>query len=375
MGKMYATREEPKKAFLIRIRDERLSAEEAESRAAELVRLVQTLGLEIAAQETVAVREGTAKFGTGSGKAQELAEAAAEKGADCLVLDWDPSPSQQRNWETLTGLPAMDRQELIIRIFADRAATREAELQVRLAELSWSLPRLSHKYIDLSRQRGGRYGTRGAGETRRETDRRLVEKQIHRLKQELAELRKQRAVQRQGREKKGLPSCALVGYTNAGKSSLLNRMTGAGVYVEDRLFATLDATTRRLDTGDNRPFLITDTVGFIRQLPHSLIDAFRSTLEELCLSDLLIQVLDASDPSIESCHQTTLSVLRELGAGRVPMITVLNKADRFTDGRVPEGLLKRFPASIAVSAKTGTGLDRLLAEIKRNLSSPASFTV
>jgi GTP-binding protein HflX len=372
---MYNTQEEPKRAFLVRIRDERLSAEEAESRAVELVRLVQTLGLEIVAQETVTVREKTAKFGTGSGKAKELAEAAAEKKTDCLVLDWDPGPSRQRNWEILTGLPTMDRQELIIRIFAERARTREAELQVRLAELSWSLPRLSHKYIDLSRQRGGRYGTRGAGETRRETDRRLVEKQIHRLEQELAELRKQRTVQRQGRERKGLPSCALVGYTNAGKSSLLNRMTGAGVYVEDRLFATLDATTRRLDTGDNRPFLITDTVGFIRQLPHSLIDAFRSTLEELCLADLLVQVLDASDPSIESCHQTTLSVLRELGADRIPMITVLNKADRFADDRVPEGLLRRFPESIAVSAKTGTGLDRLLTEIKRNLPSPAPFTV
>jgi GTP-binding protein HflX len=372
---MYNTREEPKKAFLVRIRDGKLSAGEAEAEAEELARLVQTLGLRTAGQETVAIREGTAKFGVGSGKARELAEAAAEKGADCLVLDWDLSPSQQRNWEALTGLPAMDRQELIIRIFADRARTREAELQVRLAELSWSLPRLSHKYIDLSRQRGGRYGTRGSGETRLETDRRQVEKQIHRLEQELAELRKQRAVQRQGRERKGLPSCALVGYTNAGKSSLLNSMTGAGVYVEDRLFATLDATTRRFDTGDGCPFLITDTVGFIRRLPHSLIDAFRSTLEELSLSDLLIQVLDASDPSIESCHQTTLSVLRELGAGGIPMITVLNKADRFAEGRAPEELLRRFPGSIAVSARTRSGLDLLFAEIKRNLSSPAPSAV
>ncbi|MDR1899886.1 MAG: GTPase HflX [Treponema sp.] len=375
MGKIYDTREKPKRAFLVGIRGKGIPVEETESQAAELAGLARALGLEIAAQETVLVREKNAKFGMGSGKARELAEAAAGKEADCLVLDWDPSPSQQRNWETLAELPVVDRQELIIRIFAERARTREAELQVRLAELSYSLPRLSHRYIDLSRQRGGRYGTRGAGETQLETDRRQVEKRIHRLEQELAEVKKQRAVRRQGRERRGLPSCALVGYTNAGKSSLLNSLTGAGVYVEDQLFATLDATTRRLDTGDGHPFLITDTVGFIRRLPHSLIDAFRSTLEELCLSDLLIQVLDASDPSVESCHQTTLSVLRELGAGRIPMITVLNKADRFSGGRVPEELLRRFPESVAVSARTRDGLDPLLAEIRRSLSSPVHFTV
>jgi GTP-binding protein HflX len=356
MQKLYETEVKPKRVFLVGMRDNRIQKPEAESLMRELNGLALTLGLEIAMQELAHVRDRQPKFGVGSGKAQELAEKASEVNADCLVFDWDMSPSQQRNWEELAGIPAVDRQELIIQIFADRAATKEAELQVKLAGLLYSLPRLSHKYIDLSRQRGGRYGTKGSGETKLETDRRLVENQIRKLEKELEALRKQRQVQRKQRLRQGIPVCAIVGYTNAGKSSLLNALTGADVLVEDKLFATLDPATRRLEFGAGRAALLADTVGFIRRLPHSLVKAFHSTLEEAALSNLIIHVLDASDPDIDSFYQTTISVLGELGAQDIPSITVLNKIDRITES---ESLFSRFPGSIAVSAKYGAGLAEL----------------
>jgi GTP-binding protein HflX len=287
--------------------------------------------------------------------------------ADCLVFDWELSPSQQRNWENLAGISTLDRQELIIHIFADRAVTREAILQVQLAELHYRLPRLAHKYIDLSRQRGGRYGTKGTGETRLETDRRQVEQRIQKLEKEIEEVAKQRQVQRRQRERQGLPVCAIVGYTNAGKSSLFNALTGALVLVEDKLFATLDATTRRFEPVPGTVALLTDTVGFIRRLPHSLIKAFRSTLEEAAHADLLIHVLDASDAGIENCYRTTVSVLQELGAEEIPTITVLNKIDQITAPEQMETMLALFPQSLAVSAKNGIGLDELKSHIVKEL--------
>jgi GTP-binding protein HflX len=362
MQKMYETESPSKKCFLIGIWDNRISKAEAASLGRELEGLVNTLGLEIAGQETVHVRDRQPKYGIGSGKAQELTEKAAAINADCLIFNWELSPSQQRNWEELSNIPAVDRQELIIKIFAERAVTREAELQVKLAQLIYSLPRLSHKYIDLSRQRGGRYGTRGAGETRLETDRRLVEQRIHKLEKELEAVQKQRQIQRKQRKRQGVPACAIVGYTNAGKSSLLNALTEAGVLVEDKLFATLDATTRRFEPEPGMTVLLTDTVGFIRQLPHSLIKAFCSTLEEAALADLLIHVLDACEPDIESFHLTTLSVLNELGARNVPAITVLNKIDRLDSSQI-ENLKTRFPDSIVISAKDGNGLALLKRQI------------
>jgi GTP-binding protein HflX len=326
----------------------------------ELESLARTLGLEAAGREELRIREPRSRYGMGIGKAAELAEKAAALKVDCIVFDRDISPSQQRNWEELTGISAVDRQELIIQIFAGRAQTREAELQVRLAELNWSLPRLQHKYIDLSRQRGGRYGTRGAGETRLETDRRLVERRIHTLKQELEQLRRQRQTRRRQRERSGIPVAALVGYTNAGKSSVLNRLTGAGVLAEDKLFATLDPVSRRLEPDRGKAVLLVDTVGFIRRLPPALIEAFHSTLEELSLADLLVHVLDASDPGIDRCHETTISVLRDLGAGDIPMITVLNKIDRLESPERLESLGQRYPGSIPISAHTGRGLEELV---------------
>jgi len=335
--------------------------------------LVKTLELEIAGQEIVKIREKQPKFGMGSGKAEEIAGKAKELEADCLVFDWDISPSQQRNWEDLTGISVIDRQELIINIFAMRAVTKEAVLQVQLAELHYRLPRLTHKYIDLSRQRGGRYGTKGAGETKLETDRREIQKRIHKLEKEIENVAKQRQVQRRQRERQGTPVCAIVGYTNAGKSSLFNTLSNSAVLVEDKLFATLDATTRRFEPAPGMEALLTDTVGFIRRLPHNLIKAFRSTLEEAAHASLLIHVLDAADPNIESYFGTTVSVLQELGAGEIPVITVLNKTDLLADAARQDAahldaLLLRFPQSIGLSVKTGEGLDKLKLRIAEKLN-------
>ena len=350
--KLYETEEPQKNALLVSL------VKESDS-GRELRALAETLELKIASHEIINVRERQPKFGMGSGKAAELAEKAAALKADCIVFDFDIGPSQQRNWEDLAGIPVLDRQELIIQIFAARANTREAELQVHLAELNYRLPRLAHKYIDLSRQRGGRYGTKGSGETRLETDRRKIEQRIHKLEKEIEEVSKQRQTQRRQRERQELPVCAIVGYTNAGKSSLLNALTGASVLVEDKLFATLDATTRRFEPSAGVTALLTDTVGFIRRLPHSLIKAFRSTLEEAAHANLLINVLDASDPAIEECYQTTVSVLSELGAGEIPVINVLNKIDKLENNEQIESLLSLFPDSIRISVKTGYALDEL----------------
>ena len=354
--KLYETKEKQKRALLVSL------TKEGEN-GRELRGLAETLELVIAGHEIINVRERQPKFGMGSGKAEELSQKATDFGADCIVFDWDLGPSQQRNWENLTGISVLDRQELIIQIFASRAATREADLQVQLAELQYRLPRLTHKYIDLSRQRGGRYGTKGSGETFLEKDRRQIENRIHKLEKEIEEVSKQRQIQRRQRERQGLPVCAIVGYTNAGKSSLLNTLTGASVFVEDKLFATLDATTRRFEPAAGIPVLLTDTVGFIRRLPHSLIKAFRSTLEEASHSDLLLHILDVSDSAVNENYQTTVTVLSELGAGEIPVITVLNKIDLLTDPGQKESLLSCFPESVAVSVKKKSGLDELKSHI------------
>ncbi|MCL2181371.1 MAG: GTPase HflX [Treponema sp.] len=355
-AKLYETQDHPKKAFLVTILEPRggLTLNE---QGRELQGLCETLGLEITANEVIRVREKNPRFGMGSGKAEELSQKANELKADLMVFNWNPSPSQQRNWEELCGLPVVDRQEIIIRIFADRASTREAELQVKLAELTYFLPRLTHKYIDLSRQRGGRYGTKGTGETKLETDRRKIEKRIHQLEKEIEKIAKQREMQRRLRERNNIPVCAIVGYTNAGKSSLLNALTGSDVPAQDRLFETLDAVTRRYQPSPGVSVLLTDTVGFIKQLPHSLVKAFRSTLEEAALADIIIHILDASQPDIESNYETTITVLKELGAHEIPSIILLNKIDLLQDNSVLDELKTRFTGSIAVSVKERIGLN------------------
>ena len=318
----------------------------------ELKGLVDTLGMEVAQVLTLVRLEIQPAYGMGKGKAAELAELAKEIRADCIIFDFQIDPTKQRNWEQLTGFPVFDREEVILRIFAQRAQTHEAVLQVDLARLQYSLPRLAHTYGDMARQRGGSYGSRGSGETQLELDQ----------KQELKTVAKGREVQRKRRDRVRLPSCALVGYTNAGKSSLLNALTGAGVFVENKLFATLDPTTKRLFLKDGGSLLLTDTVGFISNLPHTLVDAFKSTLEEAAKADLLLLVIDASDTEAENQYKTVCSVLDEIGAGKNPRIVLLNKVDKLDTGGIQLAQLKvLFPGALCISAKQKTGFEELAA--------------
>lgn len=312
----------------------------------------------------------TARYGTGSGKAQEIIVAAADElQADCIIFDCEITPSRQRNWERLAKIPVFDRHEVILRIFAARAKTKEAVLQVELANLTYSLPRLAHSYGDMARQRGGSYGSKGAGETKLELDRRSVQSRIVQVRRDLEKVVQERQTQRKRRGKVPLPSCALVGYTNAGKSSLLNALTGSQVLAENKLFATLDPTTRRLSLPGGSSLLLTDTVGFISNLPHSLVDAFKSTLEEAVRATLLVIVVDASDTTAEQQYKTVCDVLEEIGATESPRIHVLNKTDLLSPDDIRGAALSRiFPEAISVSATTGTGLEELTKRICDTLS-------
>jgi len=293
----------------------------------ELEGLVKTLGMETAGIVVLTRIEPTPAYGIGTGKAKEIAAKAKELFADCIIFDWEIDPTKQRNWEKLCSIPVFDRNEVILRIFASRAQTKEAVLQVELARLTYSLPRLSHMYGDLARQRGGSYGSKGSGETQLELDRRQTEDKIVQIKKELEQVTQTRRTQRKQRERNSFRNCALVGYTNAGKSSLLNALTGADVFVENKLFATLDPTTRKFSLGEGSTILLTDTVGFISNLPHTLINAFRSTLEEASFADLLLIVVDASDPECRKQYEQVIKVLGEIGADKIPRLVLLNKWD------------------------------------------------
>jgi len=329
----------------------------------ELKGLVRTLGYEVIQRLTLTRLEIHPAYGMGTGKAQEINELAHSINADCIIFDFNIEPRKQRNWEELTELSCFDRQEVIIRIFASRASTREAVLQVDLARLQYSLPRLQHMNRDMSRQRGGAFGNKGSGETQLELDSRKVREKIQAVKKELLEVEVNRQTQRKSRGK--FPSCALVGYTNAGKSSLLNALTGSDAFVEDQLFATLDPTTRKLPMNDGSSVLITDTVGFISNLPHSLIDAFKSTLEEATFADLLLIVLDSADPQALEQYETVCEVLEEIGADKNPRMILLNKFDKAKD-EAEENLHKlrmTFPDALCVSAKDQWGFDELKDKI------------
>lgn len=320
----------------------------------ELKGLVQTLGFDIIQRLTLSRMEVQPAYGMGKGKAQEICDLAHQIEADCIIFDFNLDPRKQRNWEELTNLSCFDRQEVIIRIFADRAQTKEAVLQVELARLSYSLPRLSHMRKDFARQRGGAFGAKGSGETQLELDQRLIREKIVALKRELAEIELNRQTQRKQRDKN--PSCALVGYTNAGKSSLLNALTGADAFVENKLFATLDPLTRRLPLNESAGVLITDTVGFISNLPHHLIDAFKSTLEEAACADLRLIVLDATDPEAEFQYNTVCTVLEEIGATKNPRLILLNKIDKAEDNPEQLNILRhKFPDALCISAREEIG--------------------
>ena len=305
----------------------------------------------------------------GEGKAAEVKELVGAMGADMVVVDNPLSPSQQRVLSEELGVQVLDRAALILDIFAQRARTREGRLQVELAQYQYLRPRLLGMWTHLERQEGA-IGTRGPGETQLETDRRHIRRKIQKLREELEQVRRVRATQRTRREKNEVPVVAIVGYTNAGKSTLLNRLTGADIPANNRLFDTLDTTTRTLEISDTCTVLLSDTVGFIRKLPHHLVEAFKATLEELSYADLLLHVIDASNPLWREQAAVVEQLIVELGAEQTPRIDVFNKCDRFTGDILPHGA-----DIVSISAKTGQGLDELLKKIGGRLDTGACRVV
>ncbi|KQC13923.1 MAG: hypothetical protein APR56_04700, partial [Methanosaeta sp. SDB] len=305
----------------------------------------------------------------GTGSARDLSRRCREAGITEIIFSEDLSPAQLRNLEDASGVEVRDRTELILVIFAQRAQTREASLQVELARLEYLLPRLGGAWRHLSRQKGGMLGTRDAGEKQIELDRRLARNRIHALKKEMETVRRQRFTQRKSRRQAGAPVVSIIGYTNSGKSTLLNALTSAGVRSENRLFATLDPVTRKAALPSGRKVLFSDTVGFIRNLPPHLIDSFRATLEEVAEADLLLEVLDISHPRIRERKRVVEEVLKELGADRTPMVVALNKIDLVRDPYLVRESSGRFAGAVPISARKGKGLDRLLEEVERKLPS------
>jgi GTP-binding protein HflX len=365
---MFEVREKPQlveRALLVRLFFDPREEEESEALLEELGELVSTLGIGVVEKVLARSREMHRKFLCGTGKAAEIIELAKAHECDCIVIDNQLAPSQQREWEKAANVCVIDREEVILDIFAKRAQTKEARLQVELARMQYALPRMARMWGHLDREGGSGGGqgggaARGMGEKQIEVDRRMAHVRIDRARRELEEVRKQRATQRKEREKMETPHAAIVGYTNAGKSTLLNRLSGADVLAKDMLFATLDTTTRKIELPDGQPLLITDTVGFVRNLPHRLVEAFKATLEEAVLADFLIHVLDATSPEVERFHETTLKVLGELGAVDKPTLTVLNKIDRVTDPARLAELQHLFPDALRISAFTGEGMEALL---------------
>jgi GTP-binding protein HflX len=345
------------RAFLIGVQTPDMPEGEGEELLAELTELVENLQFVVTRTTLVKLRRGSPALLLGEGKAREMAGLAKEDRAGVIVFDAALSPGQQRNWEELAAVAVIDRQEVILEVFADRAHTREAGLQVALARLEYSLPRLTRAWTHLSRQRG-RGAMGGEGETQLEQDRRVVRDRIAHIKAELVAVVRQRGVQRRKRQRVPVPTAAIVGYTNSGKSSLLNALTGAKVLAEDKLFATLDPTTRQMGLPGNGKLLVTDTVGFIRRLPHGLVEAFKATLEEVVVADFLIHVIDVTSPHWEKHRATTLGVLEELGAADRPIVTVFNKIDIADPAQIADA--KRLvPGALFVSARTRAGLPGL----------------
>lgn len=337
-------------------------AYDAEASLAELFELVKSAG----AEPVLAVTQNLSKIETatyvGTGKLQEMAQICEQQEIDLIVADTELSPTQIRNIETETDVRTIDRTTLILDIFAQRARSKEGKLQVELAQLKYMLPRLTGKGIAMSRLGGG-IGTRGPGETKLETDRRHIRRKMEYLKEELAELEKHRQMLRSRREKDGVITCAIVGYTNAGKSTLMNFLTDAGVLAQDKLFATLDPTSRALKLPSGVTVMLIDTVGLVRRLPHHLVEAFRSTLEEAAQSDIILNVCDASSDEARTHMEVTADLLQSLGCGDTPIITVLNKCDLLEDDTV----VPEFETYVKISAKNGTGIDKLLQAIDANL--------
>lgn len=355
------------RALLIGLEKQGVSKWDLRDSLEELAELANSAGAEVVDTVTQKLDRPTAPYYIGKGKAESLKPALQDRQVTSVIFDDELSPAQGRNLENLLSRKVLDRTQLILDIFAQRARSREGRLQIELAQLQYLLPRLTRMWHHLSRQTGG-IGTRGPGETQLEVDRRRVQERISRLERELESVRKTRAVQRQGRKRHQWPVAAVVGYTNAGKSTLLNLLTGADVVAENKLFATLDPTTRSFMLPNKQRVLLTDTVGFLRKLPHTLIESFKATLEEVSEADLLIHIVDLSHARVDDQIEAVEGVIKELDAHGKQTLIVFNKIDNLQNRELIETYLRRFPGSVAISAKTGEGVNKLVQALQDALS-------
>src|ERR1700736_4881122 len=355
------------RALLVGLEKQGVSKWDLQDSLEELAELANSAGAEVVETVTQKLQKPTAPYYIGKGKAESLKPGLEDRQVTSIIFDDELSPAQGRNLETLLARKVLDRTQLILDIFAQRARSREGRLQIELAQLQYLLPRLTRMWQHLSRQTGG-IGMRGPGETQLEVDRRRVQERIARLERELEAVRKTRAVQREGRKRNQWPVASVVGYTNAGKSTLLNLLTGADVIAENRLFATLDPTTRSFTLPNKQRVLLTDTVGFLRKLPHTLIESFKATLEEVHEADLLIHIVDLSHARVDEQMAAGDSVIKELDAFGKQTLIVFNKIDTVTDRELAETYVKRFPGSVAISARTGEGVDKLIQVLQQALS-------
>ncbi len=356
------------RALLIGLEKEGVSKWDLRDSMEELRELANSAGAEVVDTVTQKLQKPTAPYYIGKGKAEWIKDSLQDRQVTSVIFNDELSPAQGRNLENLLARKVLDRTQLILDIFAQRARSREGRLQIELAQLQYLLPRLTRMWHHLSRQTGG-IGTRGPGETQLEVDRRRVQERIARLERELEAVRKTRAVQRQGRRRHQWPVAAVVGYTNAGKSTLLNLLTGADVVAADRLFATLDPTTRSLVLPNKQRVLLTDTVGFLRKLPHTLIESFKATLEEVSEADLLIHIVDLSHPRVDEQMEAVDAVIKELDAFGKQTLIVFNKIDNLENRELAGTYVKRFSGSVAISARTGEGVNQLVQALESALSS------
>ena len=359
--------ETSERTFLVGAQFKSRTAWEVQDSLAELGQLAITAGADVVGTGTQRLERPAARTFIGPGKAQEFAARCREEAVDTVIFDDELSPAQSRSLEQVFELKILDRTQLILDIFGQRARTREGKLQVELAQLQHLLPRLTRFWTHLSRQKGGIGMRGGEGETQLEADRRKVQERIDKLIRELEAVRRQRATQREGRKRHQWPLASIVGYTNAGKSTLLNTLTGASALAEDKLFATLDPTTRRLRLPTNQNVLLSDTVGFIRKLPHRLVEAFKATLEEVVEADLLVHVVDVSHPKADEQIAAVNTVLEEIHAGHKPTLMVFNKIDCLGVDASVERFRETYPHGVFASAKTGQGIPELLAELGTQL--------
>jgi GTP-binding protein HflX len=359
-------RKKQERALLIGLEQEGVSKWDLRDSMEELAELANSAGAEVVDTVTQKLQKPTAPYYIGKGKAELIKESFKDHQVTSVIFDDELSPAQGRNLENLLSRKVLDRTQLILDIFAQRARSREGRLQIELAQLQYLLPRLTRMWTHLSRQTGG-IGTRGPGETQLEVDRRRVQERIARLERELEGVCRVRNVQRQGRKRHQWPVAAVVGYTNAGKSTLLNLLTGADVVAENKLFATLDPTTRSLTLPNRQRLLLTDTVGFLRKLPHTLIESFKATLEEVVEADLLIHVVDLSHPRVDEHIEAVDAVIKELGAFGKQTLMVFNKIDALPNEELIKAYTSRFRGSVAISARKGTGVSGLVQALQDEL--------